>query len=171
MSGPGLGGAPGAEPGRCLGVDLGEARIGLAVTDSARTVAVPRGILARSGDEEADHEALAKLVGDLGAHLVVVGVPLSLDGTIGPAAGRVIAETARLSRVLPVPVETIDERFSTVEAGRRRREAGPAASGTGRLGARSGRRQRERAHADRAPVDAGAAAVILQAYLDRERPT
>ena len=156
-------GTPPAQPGPCLGLDLGEARIGVALTDSARSVAVPRGVLARRGDEGADHEAVARLVAETGATLVVVGVPLSLDGGTGPAAARIGAEVERLRGVLGVPVATIDERFSTVEASRRRRE------GNGVATPRRGRRPGSRARARREPVDAGAAAVILQAYVDGER--
>jgi putative Holliday junction resolvase len=156
-------GTPPAQPGPCLGLDLGEARIGVALTDSARSVAVPRGVLARRGDEGADHEAVARLVAETGATLVVVGVPLSLDGGTGPAAARIGAEVERLRGVLGVPVATIDERFSTVEASRRRREGDGAAT------PRRGRRPGSRARARREPVDAGAAAVILQAYVDGER--
>jgi putative Holliday junction resolvase len=154
---------PAAQPGPCLGLDLGEARIGVALTDSARSVAVPRGVLARRGDQEADHEAVARLVAETGATLVVVGLPLSLDGGTGPAAVRIGAEVERLRVVLAVPVATIDERFSTVEASRRRREGDDAAT------ARRGPRPGSRARARRTPVDAGAAAVILQAYVDGER--
>jgi putative Holliday junction resolvase len=140
-------------------------RIGVAVTDSSRTLAVPRGVISRCGDEHADHEGLAQLVDAVGATLVVVGVPYSLDGTIGPAAVRVLAETARLSLVLSVPVVTVDERFSTVEATRRRREAGERDHG----GPRSRFGRRPAGARARAPVDAAAATLILQSYLDRER--
>lgn len=162
MSGPPLEAEP-AEPGRCVGLDLGAVRIGVAVTDSSRTLAVPRGVISRCGNEHADHEGLAQLVDAVGATLVVVGVPFSLDGTIGPAAARVLAETARLGLVLSVPLVTVDERFSTVEATRRRREAGERDHGGPR--SRFGRRPA----AARAPVDAAAATLILQSYLDRER--
>ncbi|MGD0220163.1 MAG: Holliday junction resolvase RuvX [Acidimicrobiales bacterium] len=164
MSEPPSEGEP-AEPGRCIGLDLGTVRIGVAVTDAARTLAVPHGVISRCGDERADHEGLAQLVDAVGATLVVVGVPFSLDGTIGPAAARVIAETARLRLVLAVPVVTVDERFSTVEATRRRREAG----GRGGAGPRTRFRRRPGGAPARAPVDAAAAALILQSYLDQER--
>jgi len=156
-------------PGPCLGVDLGAVRIGLAVTDSARTVAIPRGVLARRGDEGADHDAIAELARELGATVVVVGVPLSLDGGIGPAAGRVIAEAARLADALSVPVETIDERFSTVEASRRQKETDASGRRGGAFRGRVARRRAFRGRGARPPVDAGAAAVILQAYIDRAR--
>jgi putative Holliday junction resolvase len=156
-------------PGPCLGVDLGAVRIGLAVTDSARTVAIPRGVLARRGDEGADHDAIAELARELGATVVVVGVPLSLDGGIGPAAGRVIAEAARLAAALSVPVATIDERFSTVEANRRQQEADRSGRRGGAVRGRVARRRALPGRRVRLPVDAGAAAVILQAYIDRAR--
>ena len=159
----------GGSPGPCLGVDLGAVRIGLAVTDSACTVAIPRGVLARRGDEEADHDAIAELARELGATVVVVGVPLSLDGGIGPAAGRVIAEAARLADALSVPGR--DDRRAVLD-----RRGEPPAKGDGRLGPPRrgvrGRVARRRAFSGprgASPVDAGAAAVILQAYIDRAR--
>jgi putative Holliday junction resolvase len=156
-------------PGPCLGVDLGTVRIGVAVTDSARTVATARGVIARCGEEQRDHQALARLVEELGATLVVIGVPLSLDGGIGPAAGRVIAETARLAAHLRVPVATVDERLSTVEATRRLREAEELPARRGSPGARRAGRRPPAAGGARLPVDATAAAVILQSYIDRAR--
>ncbi len=170
MSRPDPTGPASVEPGPCLGLDLGEVRIGVSVTDSARTVAIPRGVVTRSGHEAVDHEMVAQLVEEVGATLVVVGVPLSLDGRIGPAAGRVIAETARLADALRVPVETIDERFSTVEATRRRGEVDSGHARRHRMSGRLGRRRSARGRSGPAAVDAGAAAVILQSYLDRERP-
>jgi putative holliday junction resolvase len=133
--------------GAAVGVDLGEARIGVAATDSRRTVATPREVIRRSGEERADHLALAAVVEELGATLVVVGLPLSLDGRRGPAARRIGEEAERLRGVLSVPVVLADERFSTVEATRRRREH-RAARG--------------------APVDAMAAALILQTFVDSQ---
>ncbi len=140
--------------GRLLGVDLGSVRIGIAVSDSAQRIALPHEVIERSGDAGADRRAIAHLVEEFGACGVVVGLPLSLSGELGPAALAALAEVEALAEVLSTPVVTVDERLSTVEATRRREEAGR-------------RRRRRRA------VDDGAAAVLLQAYLDRrnaERP-
>lgn len=136
---------------RALGIDLGERRIGVALSDSAGTMATPYEVVTRSGDRAHDHERLAELVRETGAEVVVVGLPLSLDGTHGPAAGRVDSEVAELRLRLGVPVDTWDERLSTVEAEGRLRSAGVG-----------GRRRRH-------VVDQVAATVILQSWLDATR--
>ena len=133
---------------RAVGVDLGDQRVGIALCDSAGTVATPWMTLQRSGDETVDHRRLAGLVEEAEAECVVVGLPLSLDGSIGPAAEKALAETERLRAVLPVPVETYDERLTTVTAERVLREQGV-----------TGRRRRQ-------VVDQVAASVLLQAWLD-----
>jgi putative pre-16S rRNA nuclease len=134
---------------RSLGLDLGSRRIGVARSDSAGTVATPATTLERSGSEEQDHRRIADLVAEDEIEVVVVGLPLSLDGSVGPAAEGVLAEVERLRGVLPVPVETYDERLTTVTAERVLREQGL-----------TGRRRRQ-------VVDQVAAAVLLQAWLDR----
>lgn len=137
---------------RALGLDLGERRIGVALSDSAGTLATPYEVLTRSGDRARDHARLAAMVDETGAEVVVVGLPLSLDGSHGPAATRVEAEVEELRGRLGVPVDTWDERLSTVEAERRLRSAGV--------------RGRRRRHV----VDQVAATVILQSWLDATRP-
>jgi putative Holliday junction resolvase len=129
-----------------LGLDLGERRIGVAV--SVGSVAVPHGTVARSGDPEADRAAVARLVDALGAERVIVGLPLSLDGSRGPAARGAEAEASRLGEELPVPVELFDERLTTVTATRSLRAAGV------------------RSRSQRKVVDQVAATVFLQAWLD-----
>ena len=135
--------------GRLLGLDLGAARIGVAVSDSAQQIALAHEVLRRSGDPSADRVAIAELVAEFGAIGVVVGLPRSLSGALGPAAIGALAEVTALRAVLEVPVVTVDERFSTVEATRRRQETGTS------------RRRRRR------PIDDVAAAVLLQGFLDR----
>jgi putative Holliday junction resolvase len=132
---------------RVLGLDLGSRRIGVAV--SSGTVATPHAVLQRATDRAADHAAVATLVADLGVERVIVGLPLSLDGTIGPAARSAAEEAAALGDVLPVPVETYDERLTTVTADRSLSSLGL------------------RGRARRGVVDKVAAAVMLQAWLDR----
>ena len=134
---------------RVVGIDLGSRRIGVAVSDSGGILASPHGTIERSGSEAADHRRIAEVVAHAGAGLVVVGLPLSLSGGAGPAARAVLAEVERLGAVVGVPVETIDERFSTVSA-----ERGLRAGGT-------------KGRARRRVVDRTAAAVILQTWLDR----
>jgi putative Holliday junction resolvase len=131
-----------------LGLDLGARRIGVAVSDPTGSVATPHSVLGRARDRAADHDAIAALVDELGADRVVVGLPLSLDGTVGPAASAVQEEIASLSARLPVPVEAHDERLTTVTAER---------ALAGQRGGGRGRRQ---------VVDKVAAAVMLQSWLD-----
>jgi putative Holliday junction resolvase len=132
---------------RVIGLDLGSKRIGIAV--GAGTVATPLRVLERTKDRAADHAALAAIVAEEEAELVVVGLPLSLDGSMGPAANAAVEEVAALGDVLSVPVETYDERLTTVTADR-------SLSTLGLSG-----------QARRRVVDKVAAAVILQAWLDR----
>jgi putative holliday junction resolvase len=136
---------------RVVGLDLGERRIGVAVSDSAETVATPHATVTRSGDPDADRAALYAVVEELGATHVVVGLPLSLDGRRRRAARRAQHEADALASAwVPhgVTVETFDERLTTVSAERSLRDAGHAGA------------------ARRARVDAAAAAVLLQAWLD-----
>jgi putative pre-16S rRNA nuclease len=137
---------------RALGLDLGARHIGVAISDGAGRVATPIATIDRasSKDHGADHRAIADLVAEWGAEIVAVGLPLSLDGSIGPAAAGVLAEVAELARVLDVPVETVDERFTTVTAGQQLKA--------------SGVRGRDRSRI----IDQAAAAVLLQAWLDRQ---
>ncbi|MEY2447707.1 MAG: putative pre6S rRNA nuclease [Acidimicrobiaceae bacterium] len=137
---------------RALGLDLGARRIGVAVSDSDGRVATPIATLQRSArsDRGADHRAIAGLVAEWEAEVVAVGLPLSLDGSVGPAATAVLAEVAELAQVLAVPVETVDERFTTVTADQQL--------------AASGVRSRDRSKM----IDQTAAAVLLQAWLDRQ---
>lgn len=132
--------------GRVLGLDLGDVRIGVAISDDARRLAVPLGTV-RAGAPH-DLRAIAELVREHGVSLVVVGHPLSLSGERGEAARRAETFAEALRAVLPVPVVLHDERLSTVEAERALRAAG----------ARGARRRRA--------VDRSAATVVLQAYLD-----
>ena len=134
---------------RVLGIDLGSTRIGVAVGDTTTGVATPAEVVTRRGNDRAsDRRALRERVEEWEAELVVVGLPLSLDGSDGPAAIAAREEADALADVLGVPVELQDERLSTVTAHHALREAGLA-----------GRRRR-------GVVDAMAASVILQSWLD-----
>ncbi|MGH8985672.1 MAG: Holliday junction resolvase RuvX [Acidimicrobiia bacterium] len=136
---------------RVLGVDLGSRRIGLALSDPSGAVATPHRVLERSGDPTADHRTITVVAREAGADRIVVGLPLSLSGDVGPAARAVLdeVEALRAEAGEGMRVETHDERFTTVVA-----EQGLRASGA--------RRRRRRA-----VVDEAAAAVMLQSYLDR----
>jgi putative Holliday junction resolvase len=133
---------------RALGLDLGSKRIGVAVGDRSGTIASPLLVLQRSGSTRRDHEAIAKLVIEEEADVVVVGLPLNMNGTSGPAAKAAIDEAEALATVVGVPVVTFDERRTTVTADQAMMEANM------------------RAHARRRIVDKIAAAVLLQNWLD-----
>ena len=137
-----------AEPaGRILALDLGAARIGVAVSDPEGKLALPLGTI-RTGAPQ-DLTAVAALVSEHGVVRVLVGNPIGLAGTEGAASHHAAAFADALRSFLSVPVELVDERLSTIEAERRLSEAGVR-----------GRRRRD-------VVDRVAAAVILQSYLDR----
>ncbi len=135
---------------RVLALDLGSRRIGVALSDPSGTIASPHSVLERAGDPAADHQAIAALVVELEAERVVVGLPISMGGGMGPAARAAMAESEALATVLAVPVETFDERLTTVAADR------ILLAGRVRGGAR------------RRVVDKIAAAVILQGWLERQ---
>ncbi len=136
---------------RALGVDLGSKRIGIAVSDSGGTVATPVDVVQRSKDQARTHRAIAELVDEWEAEIVVIGMPYQLSGEAGPAAQAAQEEAEELRATLPVPVETYDERLTTVTAQRSIVE------------------MRMRPEARRRVVDQIAAAVMLQAWLDRRR--
>ena len=136
------------EPGRVLGLDLGDARIGVAISDDGRRMAVPLGTV-RTGAPE-DVKAIAELVGVHEVTLVVVGHPLMMSGQAGERAHLAERFAEALGTILPVEVSLQDERLSTAEAERALREAGA-----------SGRDRRQ-------SVDRSAATVILQAWLDAQ---
>lgn len=139
-------------PARVVGLDLGTRRIGVAVSDPTGTIASPHLVVERSGDLATDHRRLSEVVAEVGAERVVVGLPLSLDGGEGPAARQAVEEVGALRQVLDVPVETHDERLTTVSA------------------ERSMSTLRTSPQARRRLVDMVAAAVMLQSWLDRRAP-
>ena len=137
---------------RALGLDLGSKRVGVAIGDRTGTIASPLQVLQRSGSIKRDHEAIAKLVVEEEADIVVVGLPLNMSGSSGPAAQAAIDEAAALATVVGVPVVTFDERRTTVTADQAMIEANM------------------RAEARRRIVDKIAAAVMLQNWLDAGAP-
>lgn len=130
---------------RILALDLGDRRIGVALSDSTGTLARPLEIFRRTS-RAADFAHIAALVTKHAVSTVVIGLPLNMDGSEGPRSAWVRDYSAALTEALEVPVVLWDERLSTVEA-------------TDILH-QQGRR------ADKAVVDAFAAAVILQSYLE-----
>jgi len=116
-------------------------------------MAFPHSVIERGGDPDADVAAIVRAVHETGSTTVVVGLPLSLDGTDGPAARQARAQAATLSGAVgDARVVLFDERLTTVSA-----HVALAAAG---------RRGRER----RAVVDSAAAAVLLSSWLDAGRP-
>ena len=134
-------------PGRVIAIDLGSRRIGVAVTDGLRLTAQPLETVTRHGGQR-DLDAIAALVRAHDAERIVLGLPLDPEGERGRAAKSVEAFAARLRAAVGVPVELIDESFSTVEA-----EEVLLAADVSRA------RRRE-------VVDKMAAAVILRRWLD-----
>ena len=136
--------------GRTLGLDVGDRWIGVALSDPLGILASPLTRIERT-DDEAAVKAIAELVGKHEARAVVAGLPYSLNGNVGQQAVRVQDFLRKLAQSLGVPVLTSDERLSTVMATQGMIEAG--ASRESRKG----------------KIDAAAAALILQWYLDRRR--
>lgn len=141
-----------------LGVDLGERRIGLAVADPATGVARPFRTIVRR-DTEGDVEVLRTLVREHDITRLVVGLPLSADGSEGEQAMRTRAWADAVAPALGLPVTWQDERFTSLAA--ESRIGGP---GRGRAG---GPPSRARMRGWRARVDRVAASAILQAAVDR----
>jgi putative holliday junction resolvase len=133
-----------------MALDVGEVRIGVALSDETGLLASALVTLKAVGPRK-DAQAVAAAVRQHEAGALLVGVPYRLDGSVGPQAEKVLAFVERLRRVLRVPVETWDERLTSVEAGERLAAAGV--------------RGRER----KARLDQAAAALILQEYLDARR--
>jgi putative Holliday junction resolvase len=135
-------------PRRVIGIDLGARRIGVAVTDGLGMTAQPHATIARHGGQR-DLDGIAAVVRQFDAERVVLGLPLSPEGDVGRAAKSAQAFAERLRIALGIPVDLIDESFSTVEA----EEV--------LLRADLSRARRKQV------VDRVAAAVILQRWLDQ----
>ncbi len=135
---------------RILALDVGDRRIGVAISDPSQVLARSLKVIQR-GSRQEDFAAVARLVEEHEVERVVVGYPRSLDGTAGEQADKVERYAVGLAESLAVPVLLWDERFSTVSAERLLREVGLR-----------GQKKQER-------VDAVAAAVILQDYLDSSK--
>jgi putative Holliday junction resolvase len=133
---------------RLMALDIGERRIGIAVSDSG-IFARPHTVLHRKSRKE-DFARLARLIEEMEVERLIIGLPYSLSGTekIGPQARRVQRYAEALRQVIATPCEYFDESYSTVDA-----EQYLAAAGKKKV-----------------PIDAAAAAVILQSYLDAAQP-
>ncbi len=138
--------------GRILAIDPGEKRIGVAAADLRIRVAVPVTTIDAGADPV---EAVTQLARDQDAQALVVGLALTLSGALGPQAQRAQALADALAGRLDIPVHTWDERLTSAEARRRLPPPGRRASG--------------RKRRPKGDLDAMAAAIILQAYLDSQR--
>jgi len=135
---------------RVMALDVGEQRTGVALSDPMGWLASPLMVL-RCASREAEMQAVAELVRKNGVERVIVGYPRSLNGAVGPQARTVDRYVEQLRTHLTIPIRLWDERLSTAQAERLVHE--------------SGKRVR------RDTIDAAAAAVILQSYLDAEAAT
>jgi len=135
---------------RFAALDVGDARIGVAVSDELGLTARGIGVVKRVGGRR-DLEALAKILAPFAPTELVVGLPLNMDGSEGPRAAKTRVFGEKVAVHLAVPVVFVDERLTTVEAEERLRVAG-------RRGSRA-----------KAAVDQEAAAIILEDFLASRR--
>ena len=135
---------------RIMALDVGDKRVGIAISDPTGTLATPFGATERGAGDAAE---ILRLAEREGAGEIVVGMPYTLAGGRGAQAGKTAAFVRELRGMADIPIATVDERLSTAQASRLLRES-PA---------------KRRRRSDRARVDASAAAVILQGYLDGRR--
>jgi putative Holliday junction resolvase len=136
---------------RILAIDYGSKRIGVALSDPTGTLARPLPFVPAKADAQLARE-LAALANKEDAHLILLGLPRHMDGSIGEAAAQVQAFAALLGQATPIRIQLIDERLSTLQASRQLQEAG-----------RNARQQRGK-------IDSEAACVLLQGYLDSQTP-
>lgn len=132
---------------RILGLDVGEKRIGVALSDPMGILATPLTQINRTGNQSAI-ESILELVRQYQVERIIAGLPYSRDSSIGKQAELVSSFLKKLSERLDIPLETRDERFTTVAARDKMIEAGI---------------KREKG---KGKIDAVAAAIILQDYLD-----
>jgi len=135
---------------RLLALDVGDVRIGVALSDESGTLASGLATL-RAGGPRKDAQAVLALVREHGVGEVVVGLPLLLDGSLGAQGEKVMRFVERLRRVLRIPVVARDERLTSVAAGERLAEAGV--------------KLRDR----KARLDQAAATLVLQELLDERK--
>jgi len=157
---------------RSLGLDVGDKRTGVAVSDPLGILATPLTVLV-SKDEDALIDEILKLVEQHKVECIVVGLPRRLNGELGTQASKVTAFADKLSwrakrsNVNQLDVQLWDERLSTKAAERLKTEAGGKGS---KLRSRAKRGARNHSFSVKAEVDAVAAAFILQGFLDSHRP-
>jgi putative Holliday junction resolvase len=163
--------------GPVLGLDFGTRRIGLAVSDRDARLAFPAGCLESQGTEK-DLQALCALVEKREITRIVVGLPIHMDGRAGPEADAARAFARGVAEATGLPVEMLDERWTTLEAERALAEiGGRKRGGAARAASRKGQRPRSEPQASggrkasraksRGDVDAVAATILLRTYLER----
>ena len=135
---------------RCMGLDLGDRWIGVALSDPGGILASPFTVIERKSDGQA-LAAIADIIDKEQVGIIIVGLPLSLDGTLSGQAEKVKEFTDKLAEHIKTPMEFRDERLTTVMAQRLKRASG-------------GKRGRGKTR-----DDSQAAAIILQSYLDEGR--
>jgi putative holliday junction resolvase len=141
---------------RVLSLDIGDRRIGVAMSDTLGILATPLTIIDRKKGEQ-DVASIIDLVTKHDVGLILAGLPRSLSGSIGPQAEKVQVFIEKLKQETNVPIEFRDERFTTVEAQRLMREAGSKKNKS------NSKNKKDKMHDDSA-----AAAVLLQGYLDEQ---
>ena len=135
---------------RVLGLDVGEKRVGVALGDPTGFLATPLTTIERRGSP-ADADEILRIATEHNVGEIVVGMPFTLSGHVGTQAKKVAWFTRLLAERTALPVRTVDERFSSVQAKRLLRASGIVPS------------------RNKARVDSAAAAVILQSFLDSRR--
>ena len=138
---------------RVLGIDIGSKKIGIAISNQEMTLATPLTVVHRSSQTSEDHETIKGIAHEWEVELLVVGMPLSLDGSLGAAAENVLQEIAHLERNTGIPVDTFDERFTTTTAKQILHDQGVS--------------EKEQKNV----IDQVAASIILQTWLDHKIST
>lgn len=138
---------------RILGLDYGERRIGVALTDPTRTIASPYGTLTRRSGKRPPWSELLRIIQEQEVTEIVIGLPLDLAGSEGDWSAEVREFGAQLQQKVDLPVHWVDERMSSVRAERAVRGIGLKKS----------------AREEKSRVDAAAAALILQTHLEMAR--
>jgi putative Holliday junction resolvase len=136
---------------RIIGLDVGDARIGVAVSDPLGLTAQPHSVIRRDR-KGGEYSALQRIIEEFDVNRIVVGLPLNMDGSVGQQAHRVQKFADELRRLLPhIEIEFWDERLSSVASEQMLIDSGM------------------RRHERRRTIDKVAATIILQTYLDRQR--
>jgi putative Holliday junction resolvase len=153
---------------RLMALDIGEVRIGVAVSDATGLLASPYTTLYVTPDEAQLWADIERLISETEAEELVVGLPISLDGQVHAQGERIQAFVNRLKEHITIPLTLWDERYSTVEAARLLAERDQDERGKRHRRSRRGS-QRNNEGRRRQSMDALAATIILQDYLDHLR--